>query len=171
LVAAAGTLVNLAAALASGWRCAAQLASLFAGAFFWSYVSPAILFDGTGYFFFSGVTNFGHWAAVISGLRSQLLWCLFLILAGMASYHMAVLIVRSTLVRYVGVLRNDTGRLETLTYVNYFSAVILSCAGASLLNSRTRRIARTSFAVNSLKSIPILRIHLTLVYSSAAIRR
>ena len=30
------------------------------------------LFTGTGYFFFSGVTNFGDWAAVIRGLRAAL---------------------------------------------------------------------------------------------------
>lgn len=88
------------------------------------------LFDGTSYFFFSGVSNFGDWAAVISGLPSHGLWRWFLILAGMAMYYAAVLIIGSALVRYLGIPREDTRRLNALTLIPYFSAVILACAGA-----------------------------------------
>jgi len=64
------------------------------------------LFAGTGYFFFSGVTNFGDWAAVIAGLHAHWLWRALLVVAGMASYYGAVLVVGTGLVRYVGVPRN-----------------------------------------------------------------
>src|SRR6476661_6073154 len=32
------------------------------------------LFTGTGYFFFSGIANFGDWAAVIAGLHPHWMW-------------------------------------------------------------------------------------------------
>src|SRR6202035_5068599 len=51
------------------------------------------LFTGTGYFFFSGVTNFGDWAAVIAGLHPQWLWRALLIVVGVASYYGALLVV------------------------------------------------------------------------------
>src|SRR6185436_5837538 len=43
------------------------------------------LFTGTGYFFFSGVTNFGDWAAVISGLYPHWLWRALLVVGGAAN--------------------------------------------------------------------------------------
>ncbi|MGC1482272.1 MAG: hypothetical protein WA789_00630, partial [Candidatus Acidiferrum sp.] len=91
------------------------------------------LFAGTGYFFFSGVTNFGDWAVVIHGLPAHWLWRSLLVVVGIASYFGAVLVVGTGLVRYVGVPRNDLRRLRKLTYIPYFSSVVLlSLAG--LLN-------------------------------------
>ncbi|HET8965376.1 MAG TPA: hypothetical protein VFN20_04125 [Candidatus Acidoferrum sp.] len=85
LVAAAGTGVNLAAALLF-WLALRSATRLSVRWRFLLVLGLAFnLFDGTGYFFFSGVTNFGDWAAVISHLPSHGLWRLFLILAGMAS--------------------------------------------------------------------------------------
>jgi hypothetical protein len=91
------------------------------------------LFSGTGYFFFSGVTNFGDWAAVIDGLPAHWLWRSLLVVVGMASYYGAVLAVGAGLVRYVGVPRKDLGRLRRLMYAAYFSAVVL-LGVAGLLN-------------------------------------
>ena len=117
LVSAAGTLANLAAALLF-WLALRTATRLSARWRFLLFLCLAFnLFDGTGYFFFSGVTNFGDWAAVISGWPSHGLWRLFLIVVGMASYFVAVLIVGSALVRYVGVPRNDSRRLNALTFI------------------------------------------------------
>jgi hypothetical protein len=91
------------------------------------------VFAGTGYFFFSGVTNFGDWAMVIAGLRAHWFWRTLLVVGGMASYYGAVLLVGTGLVRYVGVPRDNPRRLRNLTFIPYFSAILLSCA-ASLLN-------------------------------------
>ena len=55
------------------------------------------LFTGAGYFFFSGVTNFGDWAAVIRGLQPHWMWQLGLILVGMASYYASMLLVAAQL--------------------------------------------------------------------------
>jgi hypothetical protein len=133
LVAAGGTLANLAAgmifwiALRSATRASVRLRFLL-------FTSLAFnLFAGTGYFFFSGVTNFGDWAVVISGLHAHWLWRTLLVVSGIGAYFGAVLVVGTALVRYVGVQRNDAGRLRKLTYIPYFSSVLLLCA-AGLLN-------------------------------------
>lgn len=133
LIAAGGTLVNLMAALVF-WLAlrSARHASLPSRYFL--LISCAFnLFSGTGYFFFSGVTNFGDWAAVISGLHQHWLWRTLLVLGGAASYYAAVLIVGLGLVRYVGIPRDQQGRLRKLTLVPYLSAIVLATV-AGLLN-------------------------------------
>jgi hypothetical protein len=130
LVAAGGTLANLAAGLVF-WIALCRVTRGSVRLRFFLLTSLAFnLFAGTGYFFFSGVTNFGDWAAVIDGLSAHWLWRSLLVVVGIASYYGAVLVVGTGLVRYVGVPRNDLRRLRKLTWVPYFSAVVLlSVAG------------------------------------------
>jgi hypothetical protein len=90
------------------------------------------LFTGTGYFFFSGVTNFGDWATVISGLAPHWLWRLLLVAGGACSYYAAVRVVGIGLVRYLGIPRDQQGRLRKLTFVPYISAILLSTIAAVL---------------------------------------
>jgi hypothetical protein len=133
LVAAGGTLANLAAALVF-WMVLRRVTRCSVRLRFFLLTSLAFnLFAGTGYFFFSGVTNFGDWAAVIDGWPARWLWRSLLVVVGIASYFGAVLVVGTGLVRYVGVRRNDLGRLRRLTWIPYFSAVVLLSA-AGLLN-------------------------------------
>lgn len=133
LVAAGGTLANLLAAmvfwiaLRSATRASVRLR------FFLLSSLAFNLFAGTGYFFFSGVTNFGDWADVIAGFPAHWLWRSLLVVVGTASYFGAVLVVGTALVRYVGVPRSATRRLLKLTLISYFSAVFLLCA-SGLLN-------------------------------------
>jgi hypothetical protein len=129
LVAAGGTLANLAAAMVF-WIALRRAVGGSVRLRFFLLTSFAFnLFAGTGYFFFSGVTNFGDWADVIAGLHAHWLWRTLLVVAGIASYFGAVLLVGTGLVRYVGVPRNDLRRLRNLTFIPYLSAVLLSCAG------------------------------------------
>jgi len=133
LVAAGGTLANLAAAMVF-WIALRSATGASVRLRFFLLTSLAFnLFAGTGYLFFSGVTNFGDWAAVIAGLPAHGLWRALLVVAGIASYYGAVLVVGAALVRYVGVPRNEPRRLRKLTFLPYFSALLL-CAGA-LLNT------------------------------------
>src|SRR5215469_13950789 len=133
LVAAGGTFANLAAALVF-WLVLQSAAHISVRWRFFLLLGVAFnVFDGTGYFLFSGVTNFGDWAAVIAGLPAHRLWRSLLIVAGIASYYAAVVVVVGALVRYAGVPRNSAQRLTRLTVIPYFSAVLLSCA-AALLN-------------------------------------
>src|SRR6267143_389668 len=132
LVAAGGTLANLAAAMVF-WIALRSATGGSVRLRFFMFTSLAFnLFAGTGYFFFSGVTNFGDWAVVIAGLHAHWLWRTLLVVAGIASYYGAVLVVGTGLVRYVGVPRNDSRRLRKLTFIPYFTSVLLLCAGGLL---------------------------------------
>jgi hypothetical protein len=132
LVAAGGTLANLAAAMIL-WIALRSATTASVRLRFFLVTSLAFnLFVGTGYFFFSGVTDFGDWAVVIAGLHAHWLWRALLVVAGMACYYGAVLVVGAGLVRYVGVPRNESRRLRRLTFIPYFSAVLLVSAGGLL---------------------------------------
>lgn len=129
LVAAGGTLANLAAGMAF-WIALRSAKGASTRLRFFLLNSLAFnLFAGTGYFFFSGVTNFGDWAVVIAGLQLHWLWRTLLVVTGIAAYFGAVLLVGIGLVRYVGVPRNQPHRLRKLTFIPYFSGVLLSVAG------------------------------------------
>jgi hypothetical protein len=132
LVDAGGTLVNLAAAgifwlLLRTLRRTAEPLRLFL------LLSCAFnLFDGTGYFFFSGVTNFGDWAGVIAGLEPHIAWRIGLIAAGMAMYWGAVAVIGSALVRELGVAQSDQARYWRLMVTSYWSAVVVNTLGGLL---------------------------------------
>ena len=125
LVAAGGTLANLAAGLLF-WSALRRTKSASPQWRYFLFISLAFnLFTGTGYFFFSGVTNFGDWALVIAGLKPHWLWRALLAATGIASYYLAVLLVGGSLVRYVAVSLGDSRRLAKLTLISYFSTVFL----------------------------------------------
>jgi len=133
LVAAGGTLVNLAAGIVF-WVALRALPEASAQLRFFLLLSSAFnLFDATGYFFFSGVTDFGDWAAVIAGVHPHWLWRAGLVVFGIAAYYGAVLVVGYAIVRYVGVPKNDVKRQRKLTVLPYISAIVVSGV-AGLLN-------------------------------------
>lgn len=129
LVDAGGTLVNLLEAglfwiaLRSAKRASPQTRLfLFAACTF-------NLFTGSGYFLFSGVSNFGDWAQLIAGMRPHWLRRMLLIVAGAIAYYLSMRAMGTGLVRYVGVPDKDRVRMRNLTLLPYFSAVLLSVAG------------------------------------------
>lgn len=132
LVEAGGTLVNLAAGLIfwlflrKSSRCPLSLRYFLLMSFAFN------LFTGTGYFFFSGVTDFGDWAAVIQGLHPHWAWRTLLAVDGAFSYFVAVQLIGAALVRYVGIPRRQQKRLRRLTLVPYLSAIALASAAAPL---------------------------------------
>jgi hypothetical protein len=133
LVEAGGTLVNLAAGLICWFALGPAQGASMATRYFLLISCAFNLFSGTGYFFFSGVTDFGDWASVISGLYPHWLWRVLLVVVGAVSYYAAVRVVGVGLVREVGVPREPPRRLRKLTTLPYFSAILLlSIAG--LLN-------------------------------------
>lgn len=133
LVEAGGTLANLAAGLIF-WLVLRGAKNASMPTRYFLLISCAFnLFTGTGYFFFSGVTDFGDWAGVISGLHPHGLWRLLLVLVGAPSYFAAALVAGIGLTRYVGVPREQQKRLRKLTMLPYFSSVVLA-SGAGLLN-------------------------------------
>jgi hypothetical protein len=133
LVAAGGTLVNLAAA-ALFWIALlrAKKASVELRNFL--LLNMAFnLFDGTGYFFFSGVTDFGDWAAVIHPMQPHWAWRLALVVVGIAAYFGAVVLVGKAYVQDLGVPLNNQQRLRRLSILPYASAIVIICL-AGLLN-------------------------------------
>ncbi len=118
-ISANGTLVNLAAA-AILWvvlRFAQNLPPT--GLYFLILTMAGNLFAGTGYFLFSGVTNFGDWADVIQGLEPHWAWRAGLIALGAASYYASMLIVAHGLRRF-------PGRVRVLTWIPYFTEGVLA---------------------------------------------
>ena len=133
LVAAGGTLANLVAALVF-WIALRSAKNASVRWRFFLLTSLAFnLFDGTGYFLFSGFTNFGDWAVVIADLPPHWLWRVLLIIIGISSYFGAALVVGRGLVRYVGVPRNEPRRLRKLTLLPYLTSIVLATA-SGLLN-------------------------------------
>jgi hypothetical protein len=131
LIAANGTLVNL----------------LF-GAIFWLLLlrpqryRPATryflimamagnLFTGTGYFFFSGVSNFGDWAVVIRGLQPHWAWQMGLVVLGVVSYYASMLLVAARLMPFRG-SDQKSKRLRVLCWTPYFTDGILAGIGGLL---------------------------------------
>jgi len=124
LVAAGGTLVNLAAGAIFWWMLRRAGNSSATTRFFLLLCTAFNLFDGTGYFFFSGVTNFGDWARVIANSHPHWLWRIVLLIGGIASYYGAVLLVGVGYVREFGVRAQDA-RMLPLTIVPYVCAIAL----------------------------------------------
>jgi hypothetical protein len=91
------------------------------------------LFSGTGYFFFSGITNFGDWAMVIQGMQPHLLWRILLIVIGILAYLGALVVIGAGLVRYAGVPLSEHRRITRLMLAAYLSAVLMACI-SGLLN-------------------------------------
>jgi len=125
LVAAGGTIINLIAGFLF-WLAlrASHNASPQIRFFLWS-TAAFNLFTGTGYFFFSGVTNFGDWTLVIAGHHPYWLWRVLLIVIGMAAYYVAMLAIGTSLVRFLGVPLDDIARFRRLTWIPYFSAIAI----------------------------------------------
>lgn len=133
LVDAGGTLVNLISALVFWLLLRAARNASPTLRFFLLITMSFNLLTGTGYFFYSGVSNFGDWAQVIEGLQPHWLWRVGLIVLGIASYYGAILIIGSSIVRYMGVPANDARRFQRLTWLPYFSAIVIDGV-AGLLN-------------------------------------
>jgi len=133
LVEAGGTLANLAAGLIFWFVLRDAKNASMPTSYFVSISCAFNLFSGTGYFLFSGMTDFGDWAAVISGLHPHWLWRVLLVVLGSVSYYAAVLLVGVGIVRYLGVPRGQRRRLRKLTILPYFAAILLASI-AGLLN-------------------------------------
>ncbi len=125
LVAAGGTIVNLIAGFVC-WLALRAARNASAQTRFFLLIACAFnLFSGTGYFFFSGVTNFGDWQQVIAGMRPYWLWRTMLIVVGVAAYYGAMRIVGGSLVRYLGVSPSEHPRFRRLTWTPYFAAIAI----------------------------------------------
>ena len=74
---------------------------------------------------FSGLTNFGDWAAVIRGLQPHWIWRLGLTLLGVASYYASMLVVANKLKQFHA-KDESSHRLRRLSWTPYFTDGILA---------------------------------------------
>ncbi len=129
-VAANGTLVNLFFGavlwLLLQWRTYTP-----AKRYFLVLAMAGNLFTGTGYFLFSGVTNFGDWEQVIRGLEPYWLWRVGLVALGAASYYASMLLVAAEL-RPFQAKEGRSGRLRTLCWMPYVTDGVLAVMGGLL---------------------------------------
>ena len=132
LVLAGGTLVNLASGLVF-WLLLRTTHARPTLRFFLLLSMAFNLLTGTGYFFFSGVSNFGDWASFIEGLRPFWLWRVGLVLLGILSYYGAIRLIGTSLVRGMGVSLADVARFRRLTWAPYLAAIVIDCV-AGLFN-------------------------------------
>jgi len=89
------------------------------------------LFSGTGYFLFSGVSNFGDWAAVIRGWQPHWMWQLGLVVLGGVSYYASMLVVGAALKPFRE-KDQSSSRLRGLCWTSYFTDGILAGLGGLL---------------------------------------
>lgn len=133
-VAAAGTLVNLAAgAVSLGLLRLVRDASAHVRYFLWLFMTVNLL-QGGGYFLFSGIANIGDWAAVVAGLRPVWMWRVGLALFGFLTYFAFVWIALLQMGRMVGGEEPERSRRAgQLALVPYLTGGIASCV-AGLFN-------------------------------------
>jgi hypothetical protein len=121
LISANGTLVNLLFA-AIFWLLLRRREYQPATRYFLVLALMGNLFTGTGYFLFSGVMNFGDWAAVIRGLEPHWAWQGGLAVVGIASYWASMIVVGMEMEPF-------TPRILNLCYTPYFTDGILAGIG------------------------------------------
>jgi hypothetical protein len=121
------------------------------------------LFTGTGYFFFSGVANFGDWAAVIHDLQPYWLWRVGLVAVGAASYYASMLLVAAQL-RPFQIPSEGWHRIRRLSWTPYVTdGVLAGVAGlpnpAGLFYVIASALPSTLGANAGLLSLPSLMRH------------
>jgi hypothetical protein len=123
-ISAAGTVVNLVAAAVLWLLLRVVRRMQPATRIFLVLTLAANLFTGTGYFFYSGVANFGDWAAVIQDLEPHWLWRVGLIAIGAATYYASMLVIADQLRPFMGPDRGS--RIRTLCWTPYLAEAALA---------------------------------------------
>ena len=133
LVAAGGTFANLIFG-ALFWVAARAVKQTASWRYFFWLLMTFNLFEAGGYFLFSGIGNFGDWAAVVAGWQPAWAWRVGLIALGAVTYFL--LFVPLCLRELRPFLGTDAEirvrRARRLTVAPYLTAGILSCIAGAL---------------------------------------
>jgi hypothetical protein len=133
MVAAGGTLANLIFGVLF-WVVARAVRQTASWRYFFWLLMTFNLFDAGGYFLFSGIGNFGDWAAVVAGWQPAWAWRVGLIALGTVTYFL--LFVPFCLRELRPFLGKDpeirVRRARSLTLTPYLTAGILSCIAGAL---------------------------------------
>lgn len=133
LVAAGGTLANLIFG-ALFWVAARAVKHKASWRYFFWLLMTFNLFDAGGYFLFSGIGNFGDWAAVVAGWHPAWVWRFALIALGTVTYFFlfAPLCLRELGPFVGGGAETRAQRARQLTIAPYLTCGILSCVAGAL---------------------------------------
>ncbi len=133
LVAMGGTLANLIFGLVF-WAAARAVKRSATWRYFFWLLMTLNLFDAGGYFLFSGIGNFGDWAAVLAGWQPPWAWRVGLVALGTVTYFLLfVPLCLRELRPHIGRdAEIRVRRARQLTVVPYLVAGVLSCAAGAL---------------------------------------
>jgi hypothetical protein len=98
--------------------------------FFWLYMVFNLLVF-SGYVAFSGVTDFGDAAVIISGLHAHIVWRGVLILFGAVVYFLSMRATALEFKRFAG-LDDGSRRLFRLVWIPYVTAGAFACCAGAL---------------------------------------
>ena len=129
LVAAAGSIANVlvGALLLVLARRRGRLDTL--GYFLWLLATLNLL-NGTGYLFFSGLTETGDWTVVVAGWNPEWIWRALLVVLGAASYSGVVVAAAAVLSRLLW--GGGPDEAVALTLPAYIAGGLLLVAGAAM---------------------------------------
>lgn len=128
---AAGPGLQFSAGLLSWWvlrRLSMQASRL--RYFLWLYMVFDLLV-ASGYVAFSGVTDFGDAAVLITGLNPHVLWRGVLILIGATAYYLSMWIAAKELKRLVG-MNDGSQPVFPLVFIPYAAAGVFACCAGAL---------------------------------------
>ncbi|HEV2646720.1 MAG TPA: hypothetical protein VGU46_10175 [Acidobacteriaceae bacterium] len=135
---AAGGLTNLAVGLGSvallRLRCCLRPRLHY----FLILVAAFNLFFAVGYPAYSGIAQFGDWAAVINGLNPPWIWRVVLVAFAVAGYYASMRLLVEPLSHFAGVKEDDAAmlsaqaRIRRMTLIPYIASMVVACAAASL---------------------------------------
>jgi hypothetical protein len=133
MVAAGGTIANLIFG-ALFWVAARAVTRAPSWRFFFWLLMTFNLFDAGGYFLFSGVGNFGDWAAVVQGWHPVWIWRVGLIALGVVTYFFLFVPLSLYELRPLLGIDGETRvhRARQIMLTSYFTSGILACVAGAL---------------------------------------
>jgi hypothetical protein len=150
IVAAGGTVVNLAASAVAWWWLARRAPRSSHGRFLLWLFATINLLQGTGYFLFSGVADIGDWVIVMQGLMPEAAWRALLSIVGGATYWLATMFAIRRLDPFLSTVQPARFRgAAQLSWTAYLSGGALYCV-AGLLNPVSMWLVAISAAAASL---------------------
>jgi hypothetical protein len=148
-VAAGGTIANLLAGALALIMLRRPPSAVHLHYFLWLFAAVN-LYLGTGYFFYSGVSDIGDWANFIAGLPAHWVWRILLALLGAASYFFCV---RLMLAKAVPLTGGDPAlryrRANLLMLIPYCAGAMISVI-AGALNPQAKALILISALAASL---------------------
>jgi hypothetical protein len=149
VVAAGGTIANLLAGALALTMLRRPPSAAHLHYFLWLFAAVN-LYVGTGYFFYSGMSNIGDWANVIAGWQGYWVWRGLLALLGGASYFLCV---RTMLVKVAPLTGGDPAvrfrRANLLMLIPYCAGAVMGVI-AGALNPQAKALLLISAVAASL---------------------